>query len=253
MTLFAIGLIMVHDIGFSPRATHFRAIPGEMRHIARDSLQYGWRTRPVRLIMIATFFLSTFRDWGFHSWQPYFLGLLGQDAVWMAGVIAALVSLSTMAGNYSVELLARYCVRRTTLLLWSVGIMGVAAVGVGLASSFGVAVGLYLVVWFMVGVWEPVKQAFLHECIPSDKRATVISFESLVISLGSTLGQVGLGSVAQTRSISQGYVLGGLLHVLALPVLWLLRRSDAMGDRFEDEAGEKAPCAAQGLPDTAAV
>ena len=74
--------------------------------------------------------------WGFYAWQPYFLELLGQNLTWVAGVIAALISLSTIAGNTLVEWFTRFCGRRTTLLLWAAGIHSVAIIGVGLVNSF---------------------------------------------------------------------------------------------------------------------
>ena len=41
--------------------------------------------------------------WGFYAWQPYFLELLGRDAVWVSGVVSALIALATIAGNGVVE------------------------------------------------------------------------------------------------------------------------------------------------------
>ena len=30
--------------------------------------------------------------WAFYAWQPCFLELLGRDAVWVAGVVSALIA-----------------------------------------------------------------------------------------------------------------------------------------------------------------
>jgi len=195
---------------------------------------------------------SIFMAWGFYAWQPYFLDLLGENLPWVAGVIAALISVATMAGNSLTEWLTRYCGRRTTLLLWAAVIQTVAAVGVGLADSFWLAVPLYLIVMATTGVWGPVRQAFMHQIIPSEQRATVISFDALVASGGSVLGQTGLGQLAR-GSIASGYVVGGLTTALAWPVIALLRRRNEGADVIIGTAGEQGACAAQGIPNVAGV
>ena len=39
--------------------------------------------------------------WAFYASQPYLLELLESDAIWVAGLVAAGVALSTMAGTRS--------------------------------------------------------------------------------------------------------------------------------------------------------
>ncbi|MFQ5612301.1 MAG: MFS transporter [Anaerolineae bacterium] len=251
--VFAVAFFTMHDLGFSRRAMKFKDLPAEMGRIAQVSITYGWQQRPVRLLMVAAFVQSLFMAWGFYAWQPYFLELLGQDLTWVAGVIAALISIATMAGNSVVEWFTRYCGKRTTLLLWAAGIQTVAAVGVGLAGSFWLAVALYLVVMGTMGVWGPVRQAYMHQVIPSEQRASVISFDSLVSSSGSVFGQMGLGRLAQTQAIASGYIVGGLTTVLVLPVIVALRRLGEPADLIVGTAGKQGACAAQGLPNVSAV
>jgi MFS family permease len=251
--VFGIAFFTMHDVGFAPRAKS-TALLAEMRTIAQVSITYGWRERSVRLLTIASFIQGIFLAWGFYAWQPYFLELLGrEEATWVAGIIAALISLSTIAGNTVVEWFTRYCGRRTTLMLWAAGILTAAAVGVGLAGSFWLAVVLFLLVMAAMGVIGPVRQAYLHEFIPSEQRATVISFDALVGSAGSVVGQTGLGYLSQIRSIADGYVVGGLVTLLVLPVLGVLRRRGGPADIIIGTAGRQGVCAAQGFPDVASV
>ncbi len=251
--VYGVAFFTMHDLGFIPRTMKLNDMPAEMRKIARESITYGWKENSVRLLIIAGFIQSIFMAWGFYAWQPYFLELLGQDLIWVAGVVAALIALATIAGNSIVEWLTRYCGKRTTLLLWAAGIQTIAAVGVGLADSFWLAVTLYLVVMGAMGVWGPVRQAYIHQNIPSGQRASVISFDSLVSSGGSMLGQVGLGRIAQTQSIATGYIVGGFTTVLVLPVIVLLRRLAEPADIIVGTAGKRGACAAQGLPNVSAV
>ncbi len=251
--VFVVAWFTMHDLGFEPRAVSTSELPAEMRRIARSSVQYGWRKRSVRLLIGASAFHSLFMAWGFWAWQPYFLDLLGRNAPWITGVIAALIALSTIAGNSLVEFATRVCGKRTTLMLWASIVLSVAVIGVGLANSFWAAVGLYLLSMGAAGVYGPVRQAYLHQVIPSEQRATVISFDSLIGSGSSTMGQTGLGYLARAQSIEFGYVFGGLTTVLALPVVWLLRSMNEDADRIVGAAGKQGPCAPAGLPEVTTV
>src|SRR5690606_37985661 len=102
-----------------------------------------------------------FMFWGFYAWPPYFLELLGREAVWVSGVVAALISLATMAGNALVERLTRFCGKRTTLLLWAAAVGAFASAGVGLVGSFWPALALLLVAMVAQGINTPVRQAYL--------------------------------------------------------------------------------------------
>jgi MFS family permease len=252
--VFVVGLWAMHDVGFTPRTTSMSALPTEMRRVLGASVEFGWRSRPVRLLMVVSLVQGVFTMWGFYAWQPYFLELLGRDAVWVAGVVAALTALSTIGGNALVEFFTRFCGRRTTLLLAAIAVSAATAVGVGLAGSFWLALVLLLLLSAADGVAMPVQQAYLHEVVPSSQRATVVSSVSLVSSAGGIGGQLGLGYLARAQSVAAGYVAGGLTMLLALPPLLLLRR---MGERADAivgrKAGRKGPCAAQGLPQVALV
>ena len=249
VAVFAVAFLTMHDLGYSPRAVRFSEFPQEMKNIARASIARGWHNRSVRLLMACSFVQSGFITWGFYAWQPYFLELLGRDAVWVAGVVAALISLSIITGNALVYFFSKLCGRRTTLLLWAAGVQTAAAVGVGLADSFSLAVALFLLVAATMGVTGPVKQAYLHQLIPSQQRASVISFNSMMGSAGGVLGQTGLGYLSRSQSIGLGYVIGGLTTLVSLPVLFLLRGLRDPADKFVvNKAGTRGTCAAQGIP-----
>ncbi len=228
----------MHEIGFTPRALSFAAIPKEMRKVATESITFGWRKAPVRLIMIVTFIQGLYGMWGFYATQPYFLELLGQpEAVWVSGVVAALVSISMGIGSW---LLGRFISRfhhRTTLLIITSLLMAISAVGVGLVNSFWLAVPLFLLGTLASGILSPVKQTYLHQVIPSAQRATVLSFNSMMDSAGGVVGQTGLGYLARERGIAAGFVLGGAATLLAIPVLLRLRGLNDPADHIK--AGEE--------------
>jgi MFS family permease len=245
---FAVGFRTMHDIGFSPRTLQLGSIVGEMRKVARSGITYGWRAPAVRLLVMESFLTWGFFAWAWYAWQPYFLELYGKDAIWLSGVIASLFALAGIAGNALVGRLARPGRRRTTILIGAAAISTAAMVATGVVRSFWVTVPIFLFGAIAGGVLQPVRQTYLHHSIPTSERATLVSFDSLVGSLGSVGGQTGLGYLSQERSISVGFVIGGLTQILALPILGRLRSLDEPADRITAETADEAA-----LPATARV
>ena len=256
--LFGLSWRTMHDLGFTPRPLALRNISTELREQTRVGVAYGWGDPGLRLLMLAGMVRGAFFAWAFYSAQPYFLLLLDDDKIWVVGVITALMSLSMIAGNQIVELLTRRCRRRSSVILGASVVVTVASVVMGVTDSFWVAVPAFLLVNGSLGVITPVRQAYVHHVAPSEHRATVISFDAMLGSVGGVGGQLGLGRLADVAAapvdgFSRGYIVGGLTTVLVWPLLWTLRRRGDAADRIEGSAGVVGTCAAQGLPRTTHV
>ncbi|HXG75861.1 MAG TPA: hypothetical protein VNJ53_04770, partial [Gaiellaceae bacterium] len=215
--VFAIAFVAMHDLGFTPRRVPASELPAEIARNARAGVAFGWAQRPLRLVMLASLVQMGFFTWAFYAAQPYLLDLLESDAIWVAGLVAAGVAASMMVGNQVVDVASRYCGRRTTLLLAAAAVQSGAAVALGLTGSFWVAVGALLLVTGATGVTRPVRQAYLHQLVPSEQRATVVSFDSMVSNVGGVGGQLGLGALGEARSVGAAFVAGGAATALALP------------------------------------
>src|SRR4249920_282341 len=139
LAVFVVAYFVMHDIGFEPRRVTRHELPAEVARNARAGVEFGWAQRPIRLLMLASLVETGFFMWAFYASQPYLLGLLDSNAVWIAGAVTAGIALSTIAGNQVVEVASRYCGRRTTLLLAAGAVQTVAAVVLGLTESFWVA------------------------------------------------------------------------------------------------------------------
>jgi MFS family permease len=236
-----VGFRTMHDIGFTPRTMRMRGIVGEMRKVGRAGITYGWRAPAVRLLLMESFITWGFFAWAWYAWQPYFLRLYGSDAIWVSGLIAAVFSLAGIAGNALVGRLATPGRRRTSILLVAGAVTTSTMVATGVIRSFWVTVPVFLLGAVAGGVLQPVRQTYLHRSIPTSERATLVSFDSLVGSLGSVGGQTGLGYLSQERSIPAGFVLGGLATILTLPLYWRLRALDQPADRITTEPDREIP------------
>jgi MFS family permease len=239
IVLFVMAFYGMRDLGFTKKQMTWREVPTEAGRIGRAGIKFGWSQQSLRPLMLASAAQQGMFAWAWYAWQPYFLELLGEeDAVWVAGVVAALLAGAMMAGNALVEVVTRWCGRRTTLFFWSAGGFTVALVGVGLVTSFFPALALLVIALIAMGVQKPVRMAFVHEVVPSEQRATVISFDSMVSGGGSVVGQAGLGAFSDRRGFSAGYIVGGLVTVLAMPLIGLVRREGDNADFFVGENPE---------------
>ena len=223
---FLLGLLVMRDLGFKPRALTLGSFGHETRRIAREGITYGLSSRVVRFIMFASLVQGVFFMYGFYSWQKYFLDLLGSDLVWVTGVIAALVGLTQIFGNMLVGRITARVPDRGLILMVCAGVTTVTVIGAALMQQFWVAVPLYLVSTIAFGISVPVKQGWLNARIPSQQRATIISLDALFGDGGSTVGQVGLGWLSQTVSIPFAWLVGGLVQGVSVPLLGVARRAD---------------------------
>ena len=105
-----------------------------------------------------------------------------------------------------------------------------------------------------MGEQVPVRQASVHQIVPTEQRATVVSFDSMIGGIGAVGGQAGLGLYSERQSYSAAYIAGGLITLGAVPIIWLVRRSATPADFFEGAVSpEPEACVPKGLPAIAAV
>ena len=254
VAVFVVAFAVMHDLGFTPRNVTAAAFPGEIARNARAGVEFGWSQPSLRLLMLVSFLQGGFLMWAFYASQPYMLELLESDAVWVVGLVAAGVALATIAGNEVVDVASRYCTRRTTLLLAAGAVQTVSAIVLGLAGSFWIALVALLAMMGGYGRMSPVRQAYFHQLVSSEQRATVLSFDSMVSNVGGVGGQVGLGALGEARSIGTAFVAGGAATALALPLIGRVRNIGGAADRIVGmRAGAASPCAGQGLPSVSTV
>lgn len=239
LPLLGVAWLAMPEPGYTPRALSLARVPAELRRVFVEGLTFGLHHRVVRPVMLASLVGMSFMIFGFYSWQRYFLDLLGRELVWVSGVVAALVSLSLIAGNALVTPASRIIRTRTGLLAGAVVVEAVAVIVAGASgflfpkpAGFFVALGSYLVYGIALGMGGPVKQGYLNAHIPSAQRATIISLDSLFADLGGVVGQSGWGYLAKVRSIGEAWMYSGATLILGVPLYLLARKNDESLDSF---------------------
>lgn len=225
----------MHDIGYSPQRRG--TVRQEVRAILTSSVRHGFGNPPIRMFMLAAPFSMGVGVWVFYAFQPYVLELFGDpSAVYLSGIAAAAFSIAQIIGGRSVNWVRKRFNRRTGVILALVVMGAVAMVGVGLSErlpipwGFWVAIALLSFVALAWAIAGPLQQAYMNAVIPSEQRATVLSFSSLMGSAGGVVAQPALGRVADVYSLGIGYIAAGALTALQYPFIRKIRNMDLPAD-----------------------
>ena len=101
---------------------------------------------------------------------------------------------------------------------------------IGLIESFWAVIALIVVWGLLFAASMPIRQAYLNGLIPSQQRATILSFDSLMSSSGGVVAQPVLGRAADVWGYPASYLLSGAISALSLPFIFKTRAEQAPAD-----------------------
>ena len=235
---FGVAFVYMRDWGFVPK-------PGkhpvrEMRQVLGSSVHFGLGNPPVRWMMLAAPFSFGVGIYAFYAMQPYLLELYGDEQAYsIAGLAAAIIAGAQIIGGLAAPRVRLLFRRRTTAILAGLLIEGALLALLGVTTGFWVAVGL-LVLWGLTAAAAlPIRQAYMNGLIPSEQRATVLSFDNLLGSSGGVVIQPALGKVADVWSYSTSYLVAAGVHLLGVPFVVLARRAHGVSDPVEFEPAQQ--------------
>jgi len=227
-----VAFFTMRDEGFSP---HRGSKPiDELREVIAASLDHGWRNPPIRWLMLAAPFTTGVGVFAFYAMQPYLLELYGDSTAFgIAGLAAAIVAGAQVVGGLLVPVVRRVFRRRTDAMLAGVVLSVLALAGLGMVSNFWAALALISLWAFAFSSTAPIRQAYVNGIIPSDQRATVLSFDALMSSTGGVVSQPALGRAADVWSFSTSYLISSVVAAAAIPFYAVARNERAPSDPIE--------------------
>lgn len=92
--------------------------------------------------------------------------------------------------------------------------------GAAIGGSVGAVLPLLMVHQFARGVYRPIKQNYTNECIPSDKRATILSMQSMIEGLAAFLGLLVSGFIADHYGVRGAWLAAA--GIISMPVIWYM-------------------------------
>ena len=216
---FVLAFRLMRDDGFTPQRSSILSV-------VRNGLRHGLGNPPVRWVMLANFFTDGVSIYAFYAMQPFLLALHGDpNAYWIAGLAAAVVGGAQIAGGLLAPRVASVVRSRTIVLLISVLISSAALFLIGQFPSFWMALALFVMWGLVFSIVMPVRQAYVNDLIPSEQRATVLSFDSLMGSSGGAAVQPLLGRSADLWGYPASYMCSAVVQACAIPLLWIAHRA----------------------------
>lgn len=226
---FATAFFLMKDLGFKPKKMEQPL--GEMKKIFVSSIDSGLKNPPVRWLMIAAPFVSGASFYIFYALQPFLLQLYGDGKAYaVAGLVAAIAASAQIAGGVTAPYFKKLFAKRTNAIFSGTFLTGVILILVSQIQSFWPALILIFIWGLIFAAISPIRQAFINGIIPSEQRATVLSFDSMMGSIGGVIVQPALGRAADIWGYSTSYLFASFFQFAALPFILLAKKEKASSD-----------------------
>ena len=239
--MFVVAFWLMHDVGFTRPERRDRPL-AEIRQIWSASIDHGLRVPAVKWLMVQALFTGGVGIYGFYALQPYLLELYGDpQAYQIAGISAAIAAGAQILGGVAAPQIRRLFKRRTSALMTIALASAITLILMGLIEHFWVVIGLTVSWGLLFAATTPIRQTYLNGLIPSNQRATILSFDSMMTSGGGVWAQPVLGKSADVWGYATSYVIGAGISALALPCLALSRRQNARADFVDSTTADLSP------------
>src|SRR5215207_4007997 len=167
--MFIVAFFLMHDLGFTP--TRDGGAWAEIKSITANSIEYGWRVRAIKYLMLAGLFSYGVGVYVFYALQPYVLDLFGNSQAYgIAGLAAAIIAGSQILGGLATGRLRALFRRRTSAILLAESLAVVAVLLMGLLTSFWAVIGLIIVLGLMPAAAMSTRHAYPTRLNPRQLR-----------------------------------------------------------------------------------
>ena len=154
-------------------------------------------------------------------WQPQFGRLLGEGearSVFLGAILAGSFLMGVVGNLVAPRLSKRLGGRPGRICAIFHGLRGALLLGLAVQGHAAPAAVLFWLVYLGQGAVNSTHALLLNEEIPSHRRSSMLSIESLTHYVGGFIGSAGLGFVAQRTSIGTAWGIAGTV----LLVSWVL-------------------------------
>ncbi len=187
-----------------------------MKQVARTSIHYGVNHKAVRFIIIITF-VQIYAVQAINMyWQPFFRGWGIREAR-IGFIFTGMMALIALGGFIISHI--NTTGRERSLILLAMAYVGVMVVASALSPNMPLALLFFLIHEVGRGFWGPTKDSYLQQRIPSNERATIMSFCAVAPHIGGAIGLVISGAIAQMFGITVAWVVAGVVLVGGAVVL----------------------------------
>jgi MFS family permease len=184
-----------------------------MKLTAIGSIRFTRRNKAFRFVVI----IGTIQMFCFMApnmqWQKIFIDKVNLN-VYM-GIVMAFIQIMVIIGSQiSRKNIFNFSTNEKVGMAISQLIIGIGITFTVIFQSFPITIVFFLMHEVGRGMFGPIKSSYLQENIPSKKRATIGSFESMYTHIGGALGLVASGWIAKDIGIPAAWIMSGLILIV---------------------------------------
>jgi MFS family permease len=199
----------------------------KIKNIAYDAAKYSLGHKVILWLIIGGIVSTLVYQPLNMFWNIRFNDMLGQDKIWILGWLWAAMSVFMILGSYAVKFFLKRGKDYTFLMiLVSLGIFFPILLS-AYSNIFIFAFPPFLIYQIFRGIARPVDQAYINKYATQEKRATIISFESMMSCLGAAGGLLFFGWIAKSTSIEVSWIMSAVLALALIPIYLIARKNEA--------------------------
>lgn len=210
---FALTSVLIIEVVNKTQRENVVAGIKKFPEVLSTAVKYGLKNRIILVLMAATFALGI----GLMSvevfWQPRLKELLRSDAqTWIFGILAAGYFLSASVGNILITPLCTKLGHNYPQILFGLRLLlGSTLLLLALQSTVLGFAALYMFFLLVNGMSGSPHSTIFNSQVPSERRSTLMSFESFIVQAGGLIGAVTFGYITQVSSIRTAWIVAGLV------------------------------------------
>lgn len=170
------------------------------------------------------FFLLTLETY----WQPQLLSLLSNDILWIIGVVSGIYYGASIAGNVIAEkIIANNKISIQSVYIISRIALAIALVIMAMQKNFISFIIFYAIIYFSFGIFNISEGVIINSEVSNKSRATILSFNSLVLQIGSLVASFVISIIINHTTISIVWIISSF--VILLPIIVFILKKQKIG------------------------
>lgn len=212
-----IAVFFIHE-KFTPKHTpSFSNTFSRIGNVAKDSITYGLKHKVVLWLILSSIVYSfAFMPLNMY-WSPRMNELAGNQ-VWVLGWVWAGMAMFMIVGSYLVKHLLKKEKTYSWIMIATALFLAIPILLASLSNIFAIVLYSFLTYEIGRGMLKPAHKAYLNKFIPSEQRATVLSFDSMMARFGSAVGLLLFGLVAKQAGIQTSWLIAGVALLFLIPI-----------------------------------
>jgi len=214
---FAFFLIFMVDDMEETKPLHIKKAFYQIKEIASTSVKYCLGHKVLIWVILGGATLSFIAQPLNMFWAPRFNEMLG-DKLYIMGWLWAILTGMSLVGS----LWAKYMLKKnksyTYIMIFSIVLFSIMLLISSLSAIAWLAISSFALHELSRGIKDPIQLSYINKFASEKERATIFSFESMVVTTGSALGLILFGLIARQYGIPVSWTISALLAVAVIPI-----------------------------------